>query len=395
MQRTVDRYVGTLLCRLFSLLPFGRPRVDTKPKRILIILLSEMGSLVLAYPMMKYLTERYPSAELYALVFNKNREVLDLLEIVKKTNVLTIRADSTVRFFHDSAKTIYKLRMIGVDLVIDCELFARVTSLISLFSGAPVKVGFHPYNQEGLYRGDFIDRPVPYNPYLHISRQFLNLAYAVEGHTVPNSKQPFSTKPLVVSQKQFSASEVNSYSAKLKLDFPQIRERRLVLVYPSGGILSIRAWPVDKFCQLCTALEKDGFLVGVIGLQSDQILGQQIVESAGSEFCINLTGYTQTIHELLLLFRQAELLVTNDGGPGHFGALVDIPSIVLFGPESPQLYKPISSNVFCFYNQLACSPCLTAFNHRDSPCDGDNQCLKRISLQEVLDKSRSMLAITR
>jgi hypothetical protein len=32
---------------------------------------------------------------------------------------------------------------------------------------------------------------------------------------------------------------------------------------------------------------------------------------------------------------------------------------------------------------MACSPCLTAYNHRDSFCDGDNQCLKVITVAEV------------
>ena len=52
-QRRVDRFVGVPLCRLLSLLPSARDEAkDTPPPRkILVILLSEMGSLVLAQPM--------------------------------------------------------------------------------------------------------------------------------------------------------------------------------------------------------------------------------------------------------------------------------------------------------------------------------------------------------
>ena len=46
------------------------------------ILLSEMGSLVLAHAMFARLKHKYPGASIHALVFAKNREVLDLLGVI-------------------------------------------------------------------------------------------------------------------------------------------------------------------------------------------------------------------------------------------------------------------------------------------------------------------------
>ena len=40
---------------------------------------------------------------------------------------------------------------------------------------------------------------------------------------------------------------------------------------------------------------------------------------------------------------------------------------------------------------LSCSPCLTAYNHRRSPCDGNNVCLKSISPEEVLAAANELL----
>ena len=70
-QRRVDRFVGAPLCRALSLLPRARDRAEEAPdpRRILVILLSEMGSLVLAQPMLSRLRTRYPNASLHALVF--------------------------------------------------------------------------------------------------------------------------------------------------------------------------------------------------------------------------------------------------------------------------------------------------------------------------------------
>ncbi len=83
-QRKMDRIVGASLCRLLSLLPRARRRAADAPppKKILVVLLSEMGSLVLAQPMFRSVRARYPEASIYALVFQQNKDVLDILDEV-------------------------------------------------------------------------------------------------------------------------------------------------------------------------------------------------------------------------------------------------------------------------------------------------------------------------
>jgi hypothetical protein len=58
---------------------------------------------------------------------------------------------------------------------------------------------------------------------------------------------------------------------------------------------------------------------------------------------------------------------------------------MFFGPETAKLYGPLSASATVFESGIACSPCLTAYNHRETFCDGDNQCLKVIAPQPVLD----------
>jgi ADP-heptose:LPS heptosyltransferase len=156
----------------------------------------------------------------------------------------------------------------------------------------------------------------------------------------------------------------------------------------------VRAWPLASFQELVSAFAERGFVVGIIGLGEDRPLAAAIRESSGPERTIDLTGYTRTVRELMLLFHLAELLVTNDGGPGHFAAMTPIRAIVLYGPETPLLYGSLDPDSFSFSSNLSCSPCLTAYNHRNSPCDGDNQCLKRIGWEDVLERALAMLTKT-
>jgi ADP-heptose:LPS heptosyltransferase len=392
-QRAVDRYVGVPLCALFSFFHLFRLRRSAVPplRRILVILLSEMGSLVLAHAMFGRIRQRYPDASVHVLVFAKNREVLDLLGAVPVENVLTVNDRSLSGFIGDSLKAIPAIRALKFDAVIDCELFARVSSVFSYLSGAALRAGFHRHTQEGLYRGSFINRPVLYNPYRHLSQQFVTLVEALASDTVPLAKHVVSAEigppPMVALKKE----ELQEATARLHADFPALAGRTLVLVNPGGGILPIRAWPLGHYLRLCADLLRDGHAVGVTGLAEDRPLGRAIVQHCASPLCVDLTGYTASVRHLLALFHRASLLVTNDGGPGQFAALTPIPVLAFFGPETPALYGPLSRNAHCFHLALPCSPCLTAYNHRASPCDGDNQCLKRIAPEQALAKARELL----
>ena len=444
LQRFIDRWAGIPLCAAVSGVEAlrrrfqGAPAVPAAPRAIVVILLSEMGSLVLANDMFARLKAHYPNAPLHALLFRKNREILDLMQVMDPANVHTVDDRSLTALLTSLWQAIQALRRANVDVAIDCELFSRISSLLSYASGAHVRVGFHRHTQEGLYRGSHINRPVPYNPYHHISAQFLTLARAVDSGAVPKSKLPVLGTPKPPPHVRLDASLIAGIRSRLAQDFPAIGARPLVLVYPGGGILPIRAWPLASYTALCQRLVADGCAVAVIGLKDDQALAQQLVAqvrasadiggegndladspfqqgprdwlrqtagaaapSGGRELhevnergghIIDLTGYTRSISELLALFHVARLLVTNDGGPGQFAALTPIWTLMLFGPETPALYAPLTPRCHSFYSQWPCSPCLSAYNHRTSFCDGDNQCLKVIEPAAVLAKARECLA---
>jgi ADP-heptose:LPS heptosyltransferase len=441
VQRWIDRWAGIPLCAAVSAFDaittrFRPAPLDaTAPRAIVVILLSEMGSLVLAHEMFTRLKTRYPNAQLHALLFGKNREILDLMQVIAPANVHTVDDKSLTGLLRSLWKVLADLRRAKVDVAIDCELFSRISSLLSFASGASVRVGFHRHTQEGLYRGSHINRPVPYNPYQHISAQFLTLARAIDSTAVPKSKLPVMVQTKPPPHVQLDASLIAGIESRLAADFASIAGKPLVLVYPGGGILPIRAWPLASYTALCNGLVADGCAVAVIGLKEDQALARQLVaqvqggsseatdgsdpqvkpgprdwlgQTAGAAApsggrklreasdrggdIVDLTGYTRSIAELLALFHKASLLVTNDGGPGQFAALTPIWTVMLFGPETPALYAPLTPRCYSFYSQWPCSPCLTAYNHRSSFCDGDNQCLKVIAPEDVLAKARECLA---
>lgn len=392
-QRLIDRTVGTIICRIFSVYYkiFKKESPPDGTNRILIILLSEMGALVLGYPMFQRLKKKFPAASLHIILFEKNREVVELLGVIPPENIITINDKSMPVFVKSALGALAHMRKLKIDTVIDCELFSRISSIFSFLSGAAIRVGFHPHTQEGLYRGNFMNRPVLYNPYHHISRQFLTLVEAIDSPTDPKAKRLITEEKLETPVIKFAPDEIEDAKKRLLDKAPGIEGQKIVLIYPGGGLLPIRAWPLDYYCGLAEELLKRGYAVGIIGLAEDKNLARTILSHTQSENCVDLTGYTQTIRELMLIFHFSSLLITNDGGPGHFAAMTPIATMIFYGPETPLLYGPIDEKALNLFLGLSCSPCVTAYNHRNSPCDGDNQCLKKIEPEFVLAKAVEIL----
>jgi ADP-heptose:LPS heptosyltransferase len=412
-QRLIDRWLGQVLCGLLSVWwRWSRRWASTerphphRQLRVLVILLSEMGSVVLAGPMFEALKKRHPGIELHVLQLHKNQSVMQLLGFVPEHHLHSINDASLFKLVWSLIATTRRLRKLGLDGVIDCELFSRISALLSYASGARVRVGFTPHTQEGLYRGSFINTPVPYNPYLHISQQFLGLAQVLspalplspfELNTLtrerPHTRFATPLLPTQLPPVEVGTLELQAFRQRLRQDFAVLHDKSLVLLYVSGGALPIRAWPEENYIALAQALLAKGHAVGLIGLPEDKPQALRVLAQCQDPACIDLTGYTKRLRELLLLFHCAQLLITNDGGPGHFASLTPIDCIAFFGPETSKLYGPIHPGFTVLEGRTACSPCLTAYNHRDSFCDGDNQCLKMIDVAQVLQVAQTKLAL--
>ena len=398
-QRRIDAWVGPLLCGLVSLWDrfFGRAAHPSQPvHKVLVIMLSEMGSMVLAGPMFGHIQQRHPGAQIHILQLKRNQSVARLLGLAPESQLHGIDDSGLFSLLRDLVRVLWRLRRLQFDAVIDCELFSRISALLAYGCGARWRAGFTPHTQEGLYRGSFFNAAVTYNPYRHISLQFMALVEALQSSSMPRSKSmAMLAKPLDSGLRvHFSQDDMPNFTRRLRQDHPSfLSASKRILFYAGGGLLPIRAWPASHYAALAKALCAQGHVVGIIGLPEDQALAQAIQAECAHPLCLNFVGYTENLEALTRLFFHSDLLVTNDGGPGHFASLTPIRTLMFFGPETSALYGPLTPRALALESHLACSPCLTAYNHRATPCDGDNQCLKQISPDEVLSLALTQLQL--
>ena len=169
-QRWIDRWVGQVLCGIVSIWarltgPLrAAPQPADSPRHILIILLSEMGSIVLAGPMFAALRSQYPCATLHVLQLKRNQEVAKLLQLAAPENFHALDDRSGPGLLVDIWRVVRAMRALPLDVVIDCELFSRISSLMAYLVGAPLRVGFTPHTQEGLTAAATSTAPFPTTP---------------------------------------------------------------------------------------------------------------------------------------------------------------------------------------------------------------------------------------
>jgi ADP-heptose:LPS heptosyltransferase len=389
--RKIDYWMGVPACWLFSLadffLRFFNRKPGANPQKFLFMELSEMGSAILAYPTMQALKKRYPEAELFFLIFKKNRASVDILKTIPPENVLVINEKSLFSLLADVLKVVRRMRREKIDCVFDLELFARVTALLTYLSGAPIRVGFYKFRMEGLYRGHLHTHKIQYNYQQHISKSFLSLINVLRypRKDWPAMDEAISGQEVETASYRITESGRVHLVKKLEGFFPALSpEHKLIIFNPSAGEIPIRAWPVENYIELGKRiLDNPRNVIILMGAGVDQITTEKVHRALNEERCIQFTGQT-TFPELMDLFSISDLLITNDSGPAHFASLTPIRNFVFFGPETPRLYGPLGPNTHILYSDFPCSPCLTAYNHRNTPCT-DNKCLQAISVDEVYD----------
>src|SRR3989442_6500139 len=95
-----DRWLGAPLCAVLTLVRkvfgLGRPSRAFPVHKILFIKFAEQGSTVLAYPAIRRATEMVGRENVYFVVFEDNRFILDVMGIIPEQNVITISTKSPV-----------------------------------------------------------------------------------------------------------------------------------------------------------------------------------------------------------------------------------------------------------------------------------------------------------
>ncbi len=390
--RRIDRWIGVPACALLTLVRrlddlLLRRRPTSAPGKIAAIKLAEQGATVLAYPALENARDQVGADNLYFVVFAENRFIVDLLEIVPPRNVIAIRTGNPLQTFIETLRAVWRMRREGIEATIDCEFFARSSAILSYMSGARTRVGFHAYFGEASYRGDLMTHRLSFNPFLHASQIFHLL---VEAIGCPPERLPACDvePPDGLALPQITPTEQDLAAVRELLREAVGRETLppLVLLNANcGDLLPLRRWAPERYVELARRLLEryPDLAIVFTGAPDEAVEAASLVDQIASARCVSLAGRT-SLPQLFALYCLAEVMVTNDSGPGHYSTVTPIDVISLFGPEAPAVFGPRTPRSHVLWSGIACSPCVNAFNDRQSACT-DNVCMTKISVDQVFE----------
>ena len=384
--RNIDHYAGVPLAFAGTVIKksvdFFLPPKKVKPKNVLLIELSEMGSAILVDPAMRKLKKNI-EGELFFVIFSKNKVSLQLLKTVPEKNIFTIDENGIVEIAKTSLEFLKWCREKEIDSVIDLELFSRFTALLTAASGASNRVGFHAFHNEGLYRGDFLTHKVSYNPHQHITKNFIALVDALlsEKQELPFTKRIIDDSETQIAKAVINDEEKESVIAIISDMYTgfDAQKNPLILVNSNASdLLPQRRWDRENYGDVIKKIlaYNSNAIILLTGAPAEKEGAQLLADYVGDKRCINFAGAVKFL-QLPALYSVSAFMLTNDSGPAHFASITDMHTFVIFGPETPALYGSLGPSTPIFAG-MSCSPCVSASNHRKTPCS-DNQCIKVIT----------------
>jgi len=162
------------------------------------------------------------------------------------------------------------------------------------------------------------------------------------------------------------------------------RGASIVTINPGATYGSAKRWYPDRFAAVADTLSGEwGAGVVVVGSTAEAPLAGEI-ETAMRNPPVNLAGKT-TVRELMALLSLSSFLITNDSGPMHIGAALDVPLVAIFGPTDWRRTSPWSGRAKVVRVEIDCSPC------RLRVCDRGHECMLGVTPEMVVDAARQLL----
>jgi lipopolysaccharide heptosyltransferase II len=367
--KLVDEYAGRTLAALAT--PFLGSRkaaAADAPRAILFVKFWGLGSIVLASPAVRAARAAFPHARVDMLTLAGNEAACECLGLFDR--VRTVRIDTAGRFVGDAVGVLTSIRRARYDVVVDLELFAYVSALAAVASGAPRRLGFAKRGRA------LFTETVPFDSQRHVAESFRALAEALVGARLPSFELRVPRSP----------SDDRALEGRLETSGVRRGDFLVAMNVNASPLAFERRWERAKFAALAARLSaRFGAHVILTGSESERAYVDGLLAELPSPAAVTNLAGRLSFRELVALLGRADLLVTNDSGPLHVASALDTPTVALFGPETPARYGPLASKHLVYYLGLACSPCMSVDNRKTVDCHHDRLCMRSLSVDNVWD----------
>ena len=328
-------------------------------KKILIVNLGGIGDLLLSFPAIKPLKEKYVGCSFDAFVVERAVGLSRDFKVFD--NVFAYRPGIFAML-----KLFVRLRNNHYDLVINMRTMVSRLGALKMYGVFKIINGRISAGRDTQKRGFFLDIKIPETE----PGEKYEMEYDID--TVRALGVEVRDKRIDFSPGLKSEREVNGVLQDHGINADDI----LVGIHPGG--MPSRRWPLENFLEVIkkTAEVRPVKFV-VTGSVSESNLAQALVKAQGANI-IDMTGRFD-VQQMFALIKRCDLFISNDTGPMHIAAILKTPLIAIFGPGQLIRFDPrvISDKAVVLYKKSDCAPC------NKEECRS-MKCLKAIAPDEVV-----------
>lgn len=158
----------------------------------------------------------------------------------------------------------------------------------------------------------------------------------------------------------------------------------IVGLNPGASYGGAKRWPADRFAAVADALAAEfKARIVIFGAAGEKQIADVVAAKMASPSVI-LAGKT-TLGQLMGLIRECDLLITNDSGPMHLAAALNVPQLAIFGSTSEIATGPLSAAAHVIKHPVDCNPCFLR------ECPTHFGCMLGITVAAVCGAARAKL----
>ena len=247
-------------------------------------------------------------------------------------------------------------------------------ALESWLSGIARRVGYRGHWRKWLLN-QALPEPRKPGPPEHHALRVLRIAHECGAETEQSlNKKASNAQRSTPNAQRTDSNQLSTINHQLKIG-----------LCPGAEYGPAKRWLPERFAEAAAKISAQTSAEWILlGIKNDAAIGTQIAAAIGDR-CVNRIGHT-TLDQLIDELRECRLLLTNDTGTMHLGALLGVPVVAIFGSTEAKLTGPLGNGHIILRHHVECSPCFLR------ECPIDFRCMKAVTVQEVVDAVLSILA---
>jgi heptosyltransferase-2 len=344
-------------------------------RRILIRGTNWVGDAVISIPAMREIRRLFPEARISLLVRPWVREIYAAAEFVDE--ILEYDKNGIHHGWSGFHRLASDLKNGRFELAILLQN-AFEAALLTWYARIPRRVG---YARDG--RSPLLTNACKIDPEVrrvHQAYYYLNILS--EMGWLPARLWERDDYPLriqiPVRDQDFEAARATLRSAGI------IESETIIGVNPGAFYGAAKRWFPDRYAAVADSLvEHFKARIVIFGSSNDVRVAEEV--AAGMKHRPVILAGRTTLGLFMGLIKACRLLITNDSGPMHLAAALDVPQLAIFGSTSEIATGPLSRKAVVIKNQVDCNPCFLR------ECPTDFRCMKGITVEQVLEKARKIL----